>query len=663
MRIVVVCLALASLAWTSSAEARLVRLRVESRELVLGGRGFGQAGSYEKLIGKAEFAVDPSLLANGLIVDLRLAQRNAQGEVEFTADFYLLRPVDPQKANGRLLYEVSNRGGKNLLVTFQKAVASDDPTTETDFGDGSLMNQGYTLLWMGWQWDVPDGRMRMAIPIASDNGRAITGLVRGNFILNQRSATASVADAGHKAYPAVAHESPQDFMTVRDERRDAPQIVARARWRFVDSRMVTLDGGFEPGRIYDVVYRATDPRVVGLGLAGTRDIVSFFKYERGDANPAPTIRYAIGYGRSQSGRFLRHFIYQGFNADERGRLVFNGVLDVASGAGRGSFNHRFAQASRDAREHHNFLFPVDLFPFTDGPSTDPETGVTDGLLALAARSGTAPKIFHVLTNSEYFNRAGSLIHTDPTGARDAKLPPNTRIYLMSSAPHFPRPFPPETNRDGSLAGVAALSPLDYFPVLRALMQAMDQWVVEDALPPPSRYPRLMDRTLVARDASRWPAIPGFRLPPPQFVAYRLDFGPRWKDGLVDFEPPLVGMPFGVRVPAVDADGNDRAGIRLPEVAAPLATYAGWNYRDPSIGAPAHLAGEIGSYIPFAKSRSERVRVGDSRLSIKERYPDKAHYMRLVRAAAVNLVRQRFVLQSDLSDMLSRASAHYDWAMR
>ena len=195
------------------------------------------------------------------------------------------------------------------------------------------------------------------------------------------------------------------------------------------------------------------------------------------------------------------------------------------------------------------------------------------------------------------------------------------------------------------------------------MQAMDQWVVKDALPPPSQYPRLRDHTLVARDSSRWPTIPGFHLPPPQYIAYRLNFGLRWKDGIVDTEPPLVGKPFGVRVPAVDADGNGRAGVRLPEVAVPLATYAGWNYRDPSIGAPAHLAGEIGSYIPFAKSRAERIRIGDSRSSIEERYPDKADYMRRIREVSVSLVRQRFVLQSDLPDMLSRASAHYDWAMR
>lgn len=374
----------------AAAEARLVRLRIERREVVLAGKPFGLAGPYEKLVGKADFALDPALPQNQIIVDLLLAPRNARGEVEFSADFYLLKPVDPQKGNGRLFYEVGNRGGKSALVTFQKATGSPDPTNESDFGDGSLMRQGFTLLWMGWQWDVPDGRMRMEMPIATRNGAAITGLVRGNFILNQRASTASLA-----------------------------------------------------------------------------------------------------WGVSQSGRFLRHFLYQGFNEDEQGRRVFDGVLDQVGGAGRGSFNHRFAQASRDALEHFNILFPVDMFPFTDAPQTDPETGVTDALLARSDRSGTTPKVFHILTNSEYFNRAGSLVHTDPAGTRDAELPPNTRIYQMSSAPHGSGPFPPASNKSGDLVGLAALKPLDYRPVVRALFAAMDRWVTEGVAPPPSG--RLEDR--------------------------------------------------------------------------------------------------------------------------------------------------------------------------
>jgi hypothetical protein len=530
----------------SSAEAKLVRLRVERREVVLNGKAFGLAGPYEKLVGKADFTIDPRLPQNQIIVDLALAPKNSRGEVEFSADFYLLKPVDPQRGNGRLFYEVGNRGSKALLNVFQKATGSADPTTDAEFGDGTLMRQGFSLLWMGWQWDVPEGRMRMEMPIATDDGRPITGLVRGNFILNQRADTASVADRNHRAYTVLDPGSVEDVMTVRDNRTDPPQLVPRARWSWVDGQTVRLEGGFEPGRIYDVVYRTQNPRVVGVGLAGARDINSFFKYEKSEANPLPTIRYVLTWGASQSGRYLRHFMYQGFNEDEQGRQVFDGVLDEASGAGRGSFNHRFAQASRDALEHFNILFPVDMFPFTDAPQADPETAVTDSLLARAEKSRTVPKIFHILTSSEYFNRGGSLITTDVTGTRDAPVPETTRIYLMSSAPHARGPFPPVGNRTGDLAGLANWNALDHRPVVRALFGAMDRWVSEDIAPPASRYPRISDGTLVAAEDAAWPRIPGFVFPPPRIGIYRLDFGPNWPGGIVDREPPGIGKPFVLR---------------------------------------------------------------------------------------------------------------------
>src|SRR5262249_51552088 len=271
-----------------------------------------------------------------------------------------------------------------------KATGSPDPATEAEFGDGALMRQGFTLLWMGWQWDVPErpGTMRMEMPIAADNGRRITGLVRGNFILNERAATAPLADRTHLAYPVLDPASAENTMTVRDEPTAKGTLIPRATWHFTDPGTVALDGGFEPGRIYDVVYRSADPRVVGLGLSGTRDLVSFVKYDKSDANPAGGVTLAIGWGVSQSGRFLRHFVYQGFNEDEQGRRVFDGVFDQVGGAGRGSFNHRFGQASRDALQYFNILFPVDLFPFTDGPETDPEGGAVDSLLARAERTGT-----------------------------------------------------------------------------------------------------------------------------------------------------------------------------------------------------------------------------------------------------------------------------------
>jgi len=665
MKIVVVA-ALAVVFTSSVAEAHVVRLRIERRETVLAGRPFGAAGPYEKLVGKVDFALDPNLPRNEAIVDLKLAPRNARGEVEFSADFYLLKPVDPRRGNGRLFYEVGNRGGKSMLVTFQKATGSPDPSTEAEFGDGALMRQGFTLLWMGWQWDVPErpGVMRMQMPIATENGRRITGLVRGNFILNEKSATAPAADRNHLAYTPVDPQSADSVMTVRDEPTAKGDIIPRSKWHFVDdgkTGMVALEGGFEPGRIYDVVYRAADPRVLGCGLAGARDLISFFKYDASDGNPMPGLKYALGWGVSQSGRYLRHFLYQGFNEDEQGRRTFDGVFDQVGGSGRGSFNHRFGQASRDALQYFNILFPVDLFPFADGPETDPETGITDSILARAEKTNTAPKLFHLLTNSEYFNRAGSLVHTDPTGTKDADLPANTRVYMIASAPHGPGPFPPVSNVGGGMVGRAALNPLNYSPATRALFRALDRWVVDDAAPPPSAYPRIADGTLTSPDRAGWPAIPGYQLPQQPLHAFHLNFGPDWHKGIVSVEPPEVGKPFVVRVPALDADGNVRAGIRLPDIAVPLATQAGWNYRDRSIGAPDRLAGEIGSYIPFARTRADRERAGDPRQSIEERYRNRDEYVGRFAAATLDLVAKGYVLSEDVADLLKHAAEHYDWA--
>lgn len=660
MRRIILAAVLAALQATGAA-AQSVQLHIDRREPVLGRRAFGTAGAYEKLVGTVEFQLDPTLPANAMVVDLPLAPRNGAGTVVVTADFYMLKPVDPARGNGGLFYEVGNRGGKAILTTFQKATRSTDPATEAEFGDGWLMDQGFTLLWMGWQWDVPRGRMRMEMPIQTDHGRPITGLVRGNFIPNVRADTQSLADRGHQGYPVVNRDSPDNVMTVRANRTDRPQVVPHDKWRFVGDWTVVLDGGFEPGMIYDVVYRAKDPRVVGVDFAGTRDLVSFIKYDKSAANPMPTIRYAISWGGSQSGRFQRHFIYQGFNADAQGRRVFDGMIDERGGAGRGSFNHRFAQASRDALEHYNILYPVDMFPFTDALETDPVTGETDGLLARADKSNTAPKLFHILSGSEYWNRAGSLVTTDVTGTRDVAIPDNVRIYFISSAPHIIGRMPPVSHSSGTLVGKAALNPLDPHPVIRALFDAMNKWVTKNVAPPPSRYPRLENGTLVPRAQARWPAIPGWHFPPPQLITYRLDFGPRWAQGIVDNEPPKIGAPFIVRAPKVDADGNDSAGIRLPEITVPLATHFGWNYRDPSVGAPEHLAGEIGSIIPFARTRAERERTGDPRRSIEERYRSKADYLGRITTAANALAQRGYVLERDVPDIVKHASALWDWA--
>jgi hypothetical protein len=652
---------LLSLAWTP-AEARVVRVTIERREPVLAGEPLGLAGPYETLVGTVEFVLDPALRQNQAVVDLALAPRNDEGEVVFTADLYVLKPVDLRRGNGRVYYEVPNRGGKAILWRLQNATASVNPHEAAEFGDGWLMKQGFALVWMGWQWDVPasPGLLRLRAPVATEGGRPITGLVRSVILLDERKDQAPLGDRGHAAYPAIDPQGRDSRLYGRDHRMDAPQLVPRKRWRFVDPTTVALDGGFEPGRIYEVVYRSRDPRVVGCSLAATRDVVSFFKSERGEANPLAGVKLALAHGISQSGRFLRDFLRQGFNEDESGRRVFDGVFVEVAGAGGGSFNHRFAQPSRDPHQHWNVHYPADAFPFTDAPETDPETGATAGLLDRAAASGTVPKVFHVVTAYEYWNRAASLMHTDPSGARDVPLPDTSRVYMIASAQHGAGAMPPTPAGALGNTGLHTTNPNDFRPVIRALVHALDQWVVEGIEPPPSRYPRISDGTLAPPERADWPAVPGVRFPTVRNEPARMDYGPEWARGIISVEPPRLGRVFPALVPAVDGDGNDRAGIRLPEIEAPLATQTGWNWRTPRTGAPDSLAPYIGSYLPFVWTKAEREASGDARPSVEERYRNREEYLGRVSAAALALVRDRFLLPEDVPAVMERALAHWDW---
>ena len=646
----------------SGAEARVLRITVERREPVLDGRPFGLAGAYEKLAGSVEFALVPSLRQNLAIVDLALAPRNDRGEVVFSADFYVLKPVDLRRGNGRLYCEVPNRGGKGLLSRLQYAESSLDPSGAAELGDGWLMNQGFAIAWLGWQWDVPDqpGLLRLRAPIATENGRPISGLVRAVVITDERQPTAPLGDRGHAAYAAIDPDGPDSALYVRDHRLDQPKRLARSSWRFADPTTVAVDGGFEPGRIYEVVYRSRDPRVAGCGLAATRDLVSFFKSEAGPANPLAGTRLAIAHGVSQSGRFLRHFLYEGFNEDEQGHRVFDGVLADVAGAGRGSFNERFAQPSRDGHQHWNVHYPTDVFPFSDLPETDPVTGASGGLLDRAIATHTAPRLFHVFGAYEYWNRAASLIHTDAAGTRDVDLATTSRVYFIASAQHGAGHIPPvAAGRDAT----NATNPNDYRPALRALVHALDHWVSDGVEPPPSRYARLADGTLAAPERAGWPAIPGVRFPAVRNEPARTDYGPGWSHGIATIEPPQLGPVFPALVPAVDPDGNDRAGIRVPEVAVPLATQTGWNWRRAGSGAEDALVAMLGSYLPFAWTRAERQAAGDPRPSVEERYASREDYLARIRHAADALVSERLLLGEDVPRVVERAAAHWQWRAR
>lgn len=429
----------------------------------------------------------------------------------------------------------------------------------------------------------------------------------------------------------------------------------------MNARIVDLGkaAGFRAGKIYELVYRTEGPAVVGLGLAAVRDTMSYAKY---DPRCPFAVDRGIAFGVSQTGRFLRHFLYQGFNTDERGRQVFDGMLIHSAGAGRGSFNHRFAQPSRDAHRYSAFFYPTDLFPFTSHTQHDPETGRSDGLFAHQHDPGHLPKIFYTNTGYEYWGRAASLIHTSVDGSVDIEPLPNERLYHLASAQHFVGRFPPEAL--DSLPGVEAYrgNPLDFLVNLRALLMRLLQWVMTAREPPLSAYPRIDAGTLLRIEQVRFPNIPGIIFPRVIHEVHRVDYGPRWGEGIFTHEPPKLGRPFPALVAQVDAYGNEVTGVRNVELQAPLATYTPWNLRTGYPSATDELTDFLGTYIPLPRTEATRLRRGDPRLSIEVLYTTKEDYLRRAKEVAVRLVEQGFLLQEDVARVLARAEAHWQWIM-
>ncbi|MEX2264748.1 MAG: alpha/beta hydrolase domain-containing protein [Bryobacteraceae bacterium] len=639
------------------SQAALVRIEVESRSDVLGGRAFGSTGPYERIVGKAYFAVDPKLEANRIIADVDLAPKNADGLVEFHSDIYVLKPRDPSKGNGSVLYEVSNRGNKGMLSMFNKASSSLDPAADAHFGDGFLMEKGYTLVWLGWQFDPPriEGRMRLYTPSL----KGIQGLVRSEFVPNSKVALFSLADRDHIPYLPANPDDPKLALTVRDRAEGPRRTIPRGEWKIEDDR-VAMSVGFEPGKLYEVVYTARDPALVGLGPTAVRDLISFLKYGMKAnvtvlADHKRFIKRAYGFGVSQSGRFLRTFLYYGFNQDEEKRKVFDGMMVHVAGGGRGSFNHRFAQPSRDGHPFMNTFYPTDIFPYTDVAQSDPETGITDGLLERAMKAGVAPKIFYTNSSYEYWGRAASLIHTTIDGKQDAPLPDSTRVYHFAGSQHGPAGFPPSRTTTQNLTNS---NPFTWS--MRALLVAMDRWTAEGKEPPPSRHPKISEDNLVAPGAVQFPKIPGIRFPERMQKGYRVDYGAEFRTkGIVSIEPPRVGNSFPTFVPQVDRDGNEITGIRLPEIQTPLATYTGWNLRAPELGATDELFSMAGSFLPFARTKAERQRNKDPRPSIEERYASREEYLRATEAAARSLAAEGYLLEQDVPKMVERGSQLWD----
>jgi hypothetical protein len=653
------------------------RIEIHRRGPYEAGRVFGDAGPYERLDGAIHYAVDPAHPANAGIVDLDKAPRDVEGRVRFVGDFCLLQPAESERGNGRLLLDVPNRGRKVAVRMFNRARPEAVPTEAIDPGDGFLMRRGWTVAWCGWQWDVPRSAALMgleapraqAAPGGGGSDAPLAGQVVVEIQPNEPCADHLLANRVHHPYPAADVDDPDAVLTVRDWTDGPRTTIPRDRWRFArvergepvpDDTRVWLAGGFAPGRLYEVVYRTRICPVVGTGLLAVRDCAAFLRYAGADAGNscAGRLRHTYGFGVSQTGRFLRHFLHLGLNADEAGRQVFDGLWPHVAGARRGEFNHRFAQPSAQSVRGFGHLMP---FAFDD--QTDPLTGQTDGLLRRQRVHFGVPKIFATNTSAEYWRGDCSLLHTDLAGERDVEPPPEVRVYHFAGTQHGPGALPlgRVSPADGQ-SGVHPFNAVDYAPLLRAALVNLDRWVTSGEPPPPSVFPRLANGTAVPTQdvLAAFRGIPGVSLPAPERlpVMRRLDLGPDAGAGVGRY-PAAAGEPYPTFVSAVDGDGNEVGGVRLPDLTVPVASYTGWNPRDPATGGAGQIINMQGSTLPFPATAAERRRTADPRPAIAERYRDRAGYLAQVRAAAERMVAERLLLAEDVPIVVELAAERYD----
>ena len=652
----------------------ITELEITKRSSFAGGESFGDVGAYELLEGTAHYAVDPLHTSNQGITDLDLAPRNATGKVEFSADFAMLRPVNPDQSNRRILFDVVNRGRKTAL-TLNSVPTATDPTAPLEAGNGYLMRRGYTVVWAGWQADVPPtpGLIGLHVPEAVGPEGPLTGRILCQFQCDQPTQVFLLADRQHLPNPAADPEEAGATLTVRDLPNSPATPIDRGQWSFVrvedadvepDYNHVYLPSGFEPGRIYQLVYTTTGSRIVGLGFAAMRDAVGFLKYAPTSAgNPcAGDIDYAYAMGRSQSGRFLRQYIHVGINQDEEGRPSLDGIMPHVAGGMRGEFNLRFGQPSKDVC----YIIP-EMFPFTDTPQTDPVTGAQGSLLENLERRGPLPRIMFTNTSAEYWRGDAALIHTDLETLSDAPQSPSVRRYHFAGCQHGSGEFPPlEIRTADGIKGQLPFNSVDYAPLSRAVLENLDLWVTTGEEPPPSRHPSLDAGSAVESHTllERFSRLPGVRVPSQATRAIRLDYGPEAHLGRTTTLPAVEGEEFPALVADLDESFNERGGIRLPDLSVPVATYTGWNLRDESIGNRNLYIGITGGLagwtLPLPVTKADREAAGDPRASIEERYTDRDDYLDKVTLAARNLVEEGYLLEEDVPEVVELAGRKYDY---
>lgn len=655
--------------------AKVVGIEITSRQVFAEGMKFGSTGAYEKIKGKLHYAVNPEHPANLRIVDLKYGPRDEKGLVRFSGDFILLKPIDLKKGNQRLFFDVNNRGNLVALGTLNDAAWSNDPATAAHAGNGFLMRQGYTVLWSAWNWDVRPGggRMQFHIPIAKRGSKFIRQKIAAEIVLSYRkekSKNEPITWGDSRGYPVLNMKDRKDVvLTVRDEPGGKRRVIPHSQWQLgrleegrviADPTYIYMEPGFEPGKIYELVYTAQNPRIVGLGLAAVRDAISFFRFEVKDAasrpNPLtvkqggsslkPDPEKAYIFGLSQSGRFITHMIYQGFHVDEAGRMVIDGARIHVAGAGKGGFNHRFARPTHISSHLEGNYMPGDFFPFNftaDSLQVDPLTGEKGDVLAAAKKLGKIPYIMITNNETEYWTRSASLIHTDVLGKKDAAVHANVRIYLTCGAAHY------STGTRDRFIFEHSQSLIYHYPISRALLAALDRWVTEGKEPPASNYPRIDRGELLsaAEHKKGFPKIPGMRHPGRNLQPARVNYGSKFRrEGIITVVPPAMGEPYKTLVPNFDSDGNSIGGIRLPELRVPLGTYQGWNPRQAKYGAPQYLARFEGSFWPFAVTEAEGKKTSDPRPSLEARYAAKEVYVEKVVKAVKDLIKEGFLLEED-----------------
>ena len=670
------------------SDAKLVRLDITSREVIADGMAFGVVGAYEKLTGTAYFEVDPRDPLNAQVFDIDKAPRNGHKRVEFSADAVILKPVDMSKGNGQLFFEVNNRGNKIALPMLNDTppgTNNNNPKAPGDFGNGFLMRQGYVVAWVGWGADIAPGNSRLTVnfPIAMDRGQPITERILTEYSdrnfggLTPFSLPLSGGPA-FKSYEAVATHPAVAEAELRRRPSDSPRpsspeipagaIVSTSEWSFADCpsgppgtpspNHICLTGGFQNNMVYELRYRATKSPVMGLGYLTSRDFVSFLKHgkrdETGRPNPVQGIDQALCLGISSSGKYYRDYLYQGFNEDERGRRVCDGMQIHIPGVHKLFLNYRFAQPNPFSVQHRERFVPDTNFPRRYQRENNPLGGRRDGVLN---HPETDPKIFHTDTSTEYWQFRSSLVDTDDLGTTDLRHPHNVRRYLYSSTQHFPTKGATPTYGTGNRM-CEQLSNVTHPGVYsRALLVALDEWVRYNRRPPSDRIPTILDGTLVRPEQVAFPSIPGVTFLGLHNASGERDFGHRvhGNRGVIDNLIPTVLSEHRILVPQVDAFGNDLAGIRHPLVEAPIATLTGWNTRRPEFTA-GDLCDLTGMTVALKNTMAERLAAGDPRPSLQELYGTHQGYVDAIRRAANKLERQGLMLREDVQRTIAEAEA-------